>query len=544
MKLHPVLRRILSPLAGRIPSLSVLSSGNLAVAVITFLRQMVIARSFGTSWQTDAYSVALLLPVILRDVIALTINATLIPNYSDVLFRKGPAAASALLSRVVNWILASTLILSLSLFLLSGPLSSLIGPGLSPEAGDLTSELLRILSPTIMLSALSGTLQGLCDSRRLYGLNALLRLGEVAVALAAVIVLDGPLGIHALPISMLAGSVAVAAVLLMASGRLRYGYRPLFDPSDPDFARMFRMALPVVAGASVVALAPISDKILGSFLAENSLTSLDYANRMMTVLFTVALAPVTTIAIVNLSEFAARSDLAAARTEVGKLLRITSALTLPGAAMLVLAAEPLVSVLFQRGLFTPDDTATVARAVRFYSPWLPAYGICGVLSICFYSLKDSKTPIIAALFSMVANILLNIILMSHLGIGGLALGTSLASAGMAVMLFQGLRRRIGGPDLPGLARSHAAIAAGTLLMAASVWSVMHLVPFDSSMPFPGRLLTLSAYLAAGILVYAAFMSLWRRRGVDSTAAGADTPGTPRGCGGIDRPHGGGGPEER
>ncbi len=68
------------------------------------------------------------------------------------------------------------------------------------------------------------------------------------------------------------------------------------------------------------------------------------------------------------------------------------ALTLPSAVALVVAAGPLVSVLFERGRFGPEDTAATALAVAVYGIGLPAFVLQKVLQPLFFAREDTRRP--------------------------------------------------------------------------------------------------------------------------------------------------------
>ncbi|MFO7950018.1 MAG: lipid II flippase MurJ, partial [Candidatus Fermentibacteraceae bacterium] len=83
---------------------SLLSSGNIVIALLTYARQALVADIFGMSWKTDAYAVAMVFPTLMRQIVAHSFNSTFLPVYSDVLENRGREAADRLVSRVLTWV--------------------------------------------------------------------------------------------------------------------------------------------------------------------------------------------------------------------------------------------------------------------------------------------------------------------------------------------------------------------------------------------------------------------------------------------------------
>src|SRR5918994_4107238 len=113
-------------------------------------------------------------------------------------------------------------------------------------------------------------------------------------------------------------------------------------------------------------------------------------------------------ALSDVSRHAAGDDLPAIRRSVSSALRLMLMLNVPAMVGLLVLAEPIVALLYQRGNFTPGDTAATAAALLFYSPGLVAYSAVKIASPTFYSLRDSRTPVMVSVTSVALNLVLNI----------------------------------------------------------------------------------------------------------------------------------------
>jgi putative peptidoglycan lipid II flippase len=147
---------------------------------------------------------------------------------------------------------------------------------------------------------------------------------------------------------------------------------------------------------------------------------------------------------------------------VSSALRLMLMLNVPAMIGLIVLADPIVALLYQRGRFTDADTLATAAALRFYAPGLIGYSVVKIASPTFYSLGNSRTPVVVSVTSVAINLVLNIILFRVMGFRGLALGTAIAALFNAAALLWLLRARLGGID-----GGHVAVAFGKIAVAAA-----------------------------------------------------------------------------
>src|SRR6476660_3995535 len=155
------------------------------------------------------------------------------------------------------------------------------------------------------------------------------------------------------------------------------------------------------------------------------------------------------------------------RQTVSTALRLMLMLNVPATIGLVALAHPIVALLLERGRFTPHDTAATAAALIFYSPGLLGYSAVKIASPSFYSLRDSRTPVIVSVIAVLTNLTINLLLVRVMGYRGLALGTALAALFNAGALLWLLRRRLGGLDERRVFIAFVKILAASIAMGAA-----------------------------------------------------------------------------
>jgi putative peptidoglycan lipid II flippase len=460
------------------------SAGLISIATLTsrllgVVRESVLALYFGASasMQMDAYNVAFRIPNLLRDLFAEgAMTAAFVPAFTRTLTDQGRERAWHLGNQVINALLLITSAIAVLGIIFADPITALIAPKYAEVPGklELTGNLTRLMIPFLTTVAVAVAMMGMLNSLHHFFVPSLSpAMFNVAtiicvVALVPVMTMMGVPTITAVAIGTLLGGVGQVAVQWPLLRREGFRYRPTLDFRDEDLRRILRLMVPGTFGVAAVNINVLVNTYLASGLGQGPVSWLGYAFRLMYLpigLFGVSIA---TAALPEVSRHAAADDLASIRKTVSNALSMMLMLNVPSTVGLVVLADPIVALLYQRGAFTTYDTAATAAALMFYAPGLLGYSAVKIASPTFYSLHDSRTPVIVSMLSIAINLVLNITFVHVLSIGhtGLALGTALSALFNAVMLMWLLGRRIGG-----LHARHLTIAAIKITLASAAMGV-------------------------------------------------------------------------
>jgi putative peptidoglycan lipid II flippase len=206
---------------------------------------------------------------------------------------------------------------------------------------------------------------------------------------------------------------------------------------------MGTLVIPVVIGTGVSTINTLVDRMMASFLAEGSISALNFANRLNFFALGLFISPITTVIYPTLSKFSAEKDVNTFKNTLNRVIGIVIAVIMPVMTGAIILRVPIIRFLFERGAFDQRATYMTATALLFYSIGMVGIGIREVINRGFYSLQDTKTPMINGAIAMIINIILNQILVRFMGIEGLALSTSISAIICTVMLFYSLRKEIG-----------------------------------------------------------------------------------------------------
>lgn len=484
-----------------------MSAGNLLIALVTYLRFAEIARIFGTSWQTDAVSLAMVFPLLLQQLISSSFGSAFMPIYSRVVHEKGVDSANRLVSRIINWTAISGGVL-IGIVLATGSLAvKVVGPGVDISTTVLATKLLYVFLPMVFLNAVEGILQNFLIYGKRYVLVSFLRVTQILVSYLVVILFHSEMGIMVIPISGLIGAFVSFSAAAAMSLICRLRMHAAFDPRDSDFAELIRLAIPITIGTVTGFLGPVADKALASFLRESSVTAIDYATRIKNLIRIVLIQPVIVLSTVSFSRIAAEGDMERLKGEISSFIKHISYYTVPVSGILVIMSASLISILFQRGNFGPDESRMVGYALAFYSAWFAQFGIGLIVRRAFFALKESFIPAALGIWAMIANVLLNVILMEPLGIGGLALATSVTSAAKTLMQMYFLRKKINGINGSDFIPEFLKILLATGIMVGYLLLAGVLFPVDLGAPLSSRALNTALAIVPGIALYVTVTAL-------------------------------------
>jgi len=293
----------------------------------------------------------------------------------------------------------------------------------------------------------------------------LLFLGILLLGILLVLLMIGVWGLVA---GVLTGGVL--EVLLQIGPLKKHGFilKGPFRMVHPIASRIGRLLLPRALGTAVYQLSVLVDTILASLawiVGAGGVAALYYSNRLVQLPLAVFGIALATAALPRMSKEVASKDMEKLKKTVSFSLRTVFTIMIPAAAGLMILSEPIVRILFQRGVFTGYSPSITSSALFFYTFGLFAYAGIKILVSTYYSMGDTRTPVRTASVSLAVNLVLNLILMWPLKIGGLALATSIAATVNFLMLYIFLNRKIGDIGTREVVSSAIRICAATGVMA-------------------------------------------------------------------------------
>jgi putative peptidoglycan lipid II flippase len=450
--------------------------------ILGFIRDMVFARYFGASGETDAFFLAFKIPNFMRRLFAEgSFSLAFVPVLSEVRSSGDRRALRDLIDHV-SGTLFSVLLVITAIGVLAAPLVlAIFAPGWlidgRPEFG-LAADMLRITFPYILLislTALAGGILNTFDRFLVPALTpALLNISLIASAVLLSAHMEVP--VKALAWGVLFAGIAQLAVQVPALAKLGVLPRPRWGWKHSGVRKILKLMIPTLIGSSVAQINLLLDIVIATFLVSGSVSWLYYSDRLLEFPLGVFGVALSTVILPNLSrKFAAQNPQAFSHT-LDWAMRLAVIITLPAALGLAVLATPILITLFQYQAFQVSDVEMSALSLSAYAAGLPAFIAVKVLAPGFYARQDTKTPVKIAITAMVSNMVLNFVFVGALLLldfrgphTGLALASSAAAYINAGLLYHMLRKHGVYRPEPGWGRVLIAVMAACIAMVLALY---------------------------------------------------------------------------
>lgn len=470
-------------------------------AVFGFFLQLLVAYYFGAGGNTDAFFMAQSTSELLGKLLmGGSITAVFIPLFVQRLAKGKNEEAWSLGLNIVNVMACAYALLALFLWVFSGSFVHIIAPGFSGDTYHLTVSLLRILLPSFLFLFLVEFATSMLHSFKEFTLPAFLRLAQPIVSIICILTLVRSMGIYALAVGIVVGSMVQLAILVVGLIKRGMRYRFFINLKDPSLKDLARLVYPFILSILMTQGAGIVYRILVSTLEEGSLSALKYAEKITQLITIVFLNSVTLVIYPLLSEKASLNDTAGIRSTLASSIRLVFFVTLPLILAVALLREDIVSFLFQRGSFSVQDAAFTSIALFYLVLGLTTTGISSILGHAILALQETKAAVAITIASQAVAIALFTLLVPHMGFAGLALASSLVPLSSALLYYLYLTRFIPSLHVIFMHRTYIKTIILSLLSSSCIWGIMQL-----HLP---SLVQLLLSLSAGVLLYLLLSHVW------------------------------------
>lgn len=244
-------------------------------------------------------------------------------------------------------------------------------------------------------------------------------------------------------ITTVLGVVAQLAVLVVESRAIGFRYRPILHFKDKYVQQVFSLIPPILLSVAINDVNSMVDKAMASTLVNGSISALDYASRLNILIVSIFVTSIVTVLYPLLAQGVAENNIQEVKKTTLQGINMIIIITIPATLGMLVLAKPIVQIAYERGAFDAVATQMTAGALSFYTLSLVSLSIYSLITRVFYSLHDTKTPMINSAIAVVVNLTMNIILIRPLAHRGLALATSISSIVTTGILLLLLRKKIG-----------------------------------------------------------------------------------------------------
>lgn len=396
-----------------------------------FVREMVFAAYFGAGYVMDAYSMAQSIPKMLFSGILQAVSLSFLPLFSEKAEQEGIKSGNEFLVEVINLLLRTAVLLGVLGIVFSDGLVKIFAHGFKGEQATLTVFFLKIGFIYFAFSACSELLKKYLEYKGMflrpivfgYLQNVIIIFFAIAAAFyGEKILIFGPF------FAYLVFAIVLGYLTAKEGVQWKFSFK-----SSKAAKQIIWLAFPTFVSSYLASINSFVDKAQASTLPEGSVASLGYAVTIIGFIMGLTTSIIATLITPKMNQARAKGEIEAYNALLSRGFNLTAMISIPCGFALMLFSNEIVQVLYERGAFDELATATTAIALFWYGPYLCFVQLNNHTTITFLSNKDTKTPMWISLVAVTINVTLNLILVRKMGIGGIALATSIGTAISLIM---------------------------------------------------------------------------------------------------------------
>jgi putative peptidoglycan lipid II flippase len=453
----------------------------IASRLIGLLREVIIARQFGTSGDYDAYLSAFRIPDLLFLLIMTgSFGSAFIPVFRGLLDRDEDAAWD-LASAVITWTAIISVVTGIIVFIFANPIvEHLVAPGLTNDEQAVAAKVMRILLLSPIFLGMGIAAKGILETHNRFTLPAIAPLLYNVGIIFGAVVLAPDRGVTGLAIGVIIGAVLHVAIQIGDLIKVGIKFRPTF--ARVEGLRDVAIGLgPRIVGQAAFQLNFIVVTSLATREGPGTVSAISYAFTIMMLPNAMIGGAFATVLFPTMAAQFERGDIEGFKHSMMNGIKPLLFFALPASAGLYVFRVPIIHALLQSGAFSSDSTDLVAEPLAFFALALVFYSLVEILARTFYAMRNVIVPVGAGIFITAINITLGVILAPRLGFSALAMSLSISTAIEALILFAILTFKLGRFDVE-FASWFARVGVATALMAcvAFIFSDPLLATIDSA----------------------------------------------------------------
>lgn len=412
---------------------------------IGFGRELVLAGAFGTSYVMDAYVLAQTIPTVLLGGVLAAVSTSYIPVYSKIRESRTERDGEGFTCGIINL----TLFLALIIFILGAVFSDQIiaafAANLAPQTAQLANFYLKVAFSYTIFSSTLAILESYLQYNGRF-LTPIIGGYFYSIGIIVMAIVSARTDVRFLAFGVLLGHAMHFVVAYTAARWAGYHHR-LEVPREygGDLKQTLQLAVPMFFSSSIYSLNSFIDKTLASRLMEGSVAALNYGATLVTMITGMTTTIILTILYPKLAQAYNQNQRETYQGLVQKCSSILLLIGIPFMLGIMAFSQQVVQILYERGSFDAESTGLTGEAFFFYGVGIVFVILADFLARLYYTMQDTKTPILCSAISISVNIAINLLLIDVMAHRGLALASSIGA--VVNVFFQSLFFRKKAPDL-------------------------------------------------------------------------------------------------
>lgn len=410
-------------------SIASISACTMGSRILGFIRTIIMASFLGTSIAADALSIAVKLPSMMRRLFAEgAFNAAFIPIYVGLLSNNDNKNAHKFANNTFNFLLIALTLITLIVEIFMPEILKLMVFGFSEKRLEITIELARITFPFIFFISVSAFYGGILNSMNQFlAFASSPVIGNLSLIIVTLIGMKYTKTEYAFAIAIFICGLIQLCWVYIPIKRQKIKFKIFLPKINSRIKQFSSRFIPAAAGSGVVQINIFIGTMIASLLPIGGVSILSYADRLIQLPLSVIGTAIGTALLPILSKQIKQGQIKKAQNNQNLAIKFALYLMIPATISLVTLAEPIISVLFERGSFKVEQTIETAQILKIFAIGLPAYILIKIFSSTLFAQEDTKTPLMAAIVGFAIDICISLTFLTILKGMAVALGTAIAA---------------------------------------------------------------------------------------------------------------------
>lgn len=446
---------------------STVSTGSLGVGAGVVLDVVVVA-IFGMSWRTDAYFIAVTIPLVLVTLMMLQATRVVQPLFISKRQTQGEDEGWNYLNLIIT---GGTVIVAAcsAVGVLLSPLLMRLQTAGSVNEALLATRLSMLLFLILPLNFPIVVMRAALQSLGIFALPGSMKFFESLFKILLLWSVGRNLGVEALVWGTLAASMFQILVFYLVLRAKGFRFHSVWRFKHPDMMQAYSLMIFPVAGQACAVGVESLTNALGSMLGPGNVTALRLATRIIESFAGLLVGSIVIAAMPTIAESVVARNSEATRKHLQHGLYLLLLVSIPFSIWLAMVSHPLISLLYQRGNFSAADTALVANLLLMMIPYLFLGRFRGLLELPFFARQNTRTPVASAMLSAISFVATSFFLVHIAGVYGIPIGRLLGYGLGTWFLLYLLRRHIGEIGFGAVQEVSIRICGASLFMAVFIW---------------------------------------------------------------------------
>ncbi len=389
-------------------------------------KEMIIASKYGSNFTSDIYVFTFSLTTLMTYCIGEAFNAMIVPGISRLVKKNDETKKKEFVNNILSFSIIIGLLLSIFGLIFSEHIINILGSGFKSYSYSeyiLSIKLVRIIFVSFVFIAIQNVIISVLQAHNIYSSSAINTFIGNFISILYVFICGNKFQGTGLIFSIVIGYIIQTLINIPKFIRLGYNFK--FSINLKYYKYIFKIIMPIIVGKSVYEINIMVDKALSSKVGQGALSYMNYSNKVNSLIYSLIAYSLILIIFTDISKLYTE-NLNVYKRVINISIKGINFITIPLSFFISKFSYSIIEILFQRGSFVSSDTEITARLLVLMNVGLTSLCLRELLTKCFYSINDTKTPMINGSIGVLINIILNFILYYFIGLSGIALATSIS----------------------------------------------------------------------------------------------------------------------